>query len=136
MELRYALTHVFAALYASKVPATITHVKTELAKCQAMVQTMKKDEAFLENFHNQVEFDDSFSAITAPYSLLSSNLKQNANVNQSVKDKVWHADRLQAHVLNAIWTVRYWMFLDLYPDPLDGFGFVKVGNRVAFQAHV
>lgn len=136
LDLMYALTHVFAALYASKVPATITHVKTELTKCQAMVQTVKKDEAFLENFQHQVEFDDSFSAITAPYSLLSINLKQNANVNQSVKDKVWHADRLQAHVLNAIWTVRYWMFLDLYPDPLDGFGFVKVGNRVAFQAHV
>ena len=136
LDLMYALTHVFAALYASKVPATITRVKTELSKCQESIETATKEEAFFDNFKCSEQFHDSFSTMTAPYSLLSSNLKQNANVSQSVKEKVWHADRLQAHVLNAIWTVRYWMFLDLYPDPLDGFGFVKVGNRVAFQSHV
>ena len=136
LDLLQALSCVYATMYASKVPATVMQMKAMLNQNQSWLQTTDKKEAYYDNYHDSAEFDASLQHLTGAYDLLAQALQNNANVSEVIKKRTWSHDRLRAHVLNAIWTLRYWMFLHDYPDPLTGFGFVRNKNRVEFEAAV
>ena len=133
LDLLQALSHVYLALYSAKVPGTASRLTTAMQ--QAKLAT-DKPEAYYDNFQNCQKFTTDMQEAAQAYAVLAQQIKSNPNISESIKNRIWQVERMQAHVLNAIWTTRYWMFLDLFPDPLSGFGYVKHGNRVEFQAAV
>lgn len=136
LDLMQALSCVYEAMYRSKLPGTVTAMQTLLHENEITAQTTDKHEAFYEHFAQVSGFTDRLQKMAEAYAMLARNLHNNAQISETIKKRTWSVERMQAHVLNAIWTTRYWMYLDKYPDPLTGYGFVKTGNRVMFEAAV
>lgn len=151
LDLMRALTSVYVTTYGSKMPGTLCRINASMTNSSSVTTNADKKEAFYPRYFQAMqaqgsaatstsaesnEFHRKFEQVSEAYTLMVQAMSSNANISDRIKDKIWSTNRMLNHVLNSIWTTRYWMFLDQYPDPLRGFGYRKVGTRVQFQGLV
>ena len=68
------------------------------------------------------------------YAQLFEQVQESHRVGQRIKDNMFHAKRMLAHVKNTMWTLQYWTDLHEFQDPLEGdFGFVRHKQIVIFD---
>ena len=68
------------------------------------------------------------------YAQLFEHVQESHRVGQRIKDNMFHAKRMLAHVKNTMWTLQYWTDLHEFQDPLEGdFGFVRHKQIVIFD---